>query len=320
MTHRGKSAELHESFDQSEKSGESGFGKPAGANPWPAGMLAIYPPDWRARYGSELDQLIHDLRDNGRRPVPMALDLLRGATAAWLTERRFRMSERSRGALFTVLWSWVAFAAVAAWFGHDLAIFPTAGIARQIAVVHPGVPDAYHVLLAAGSVGVAATVIAVVAFAIGAVRDARARARRGTYFLMAVPPVAAAVWLGGVRLLPKGSGPGGLDVFWLLLGVALIAVSTQAVIMIIKACEFDTAIWRIGGAAAAAVTAAMLVATGATITWGLIIRPDLPQRGDAGSWLIITVIMAVTTARAVIALVGARYVANREHIAPVSAM
>jgi hypothetical protein len=295
------------------------------ADPWPAGLLVAYPPGWRARYGDELDQLIADLRAGGRRPVPMALDLLRGAAAAWLTDRRFRMSERSRGALFTVLWSWVAFAAVAAWFGHDLAIFPTASIARHIALDHPAVPDAYHVLLAAGSVGVVATVIAAVAFAIGAVRDARAHGRRGVYFLMAVPPVSAALWLGGQRLLPKGSaangsGPGGLDVLWLLLGVALIAASTQAVIMIITACEFDAVTWRIGGAVAAAVTAAMLVASGATIAWGLIIRPDLPQRGDAGGWLITTVIMAVTTARAVIALIGARRAANGEHITAFSAM
>lgn len=250
----------------------------------------------------------------------MALDLLRGAVVAWLTERRSGMSERSRGALFTVLWSWVAFAAVGAWFGHDLAIFPSAILSRQIALANPGVPDARHVLLAAGSVGVAATAVAAVAFAIGAVRDARAHGRRGTYLLMAVPTVAAAVWLGGVALLPKDNGPNGLDVFWLLLGVALIAASTQAVITIIKTSEFDPVAWRIGGVTAAAVTAAMLVATGATITWGLIIRPDLTRGGDAGSWLITVVIMAVTTARAVIALVSARYAADHEHIAAVSAM
>jgi hypothetical protein len=214
---------------------------------------------------------------------------------------------------------------VGSWFGHDLAIFPSAIGSRQIALANPAVPDARHVLLAAGLVGVVATAVAAVAFAIGAVRDARAHGRRGRYALMAVPPVAAAVWLGGVALLPKGSdangsGPDGLDVFWLLLGVALIAASAQAVITIIKASEFDPVTWRIGGATAAAVTAAMLVATGATITWGLIIRPDLTRGGDAGSWLITVVIMAVVTARAVIALVSARYAADHEHVAAISAM
>src|SRR5579859_7443245 len=121
--------------------------------PWPTLLLNTYPPDWRARYGDELELLITDLRAGGRAPLPMAFDLLCGAAAAWLTfERRTLMSERSRNALISVLWSWVAFAAVAAWFGHDLAIYPTAAQAQQIGISHPAVPDAYHVLYAAGAV------------------------------------------------------------------------------------------------------------------------------------------------------------------------
>jgi hypothetical protein len=108
---------------------------------WPAGLLLAYPPDWRDRYGDELDQLVRDLREHGRNRIPMAFDLLRGAAAAWSrTERGFTMSERSRQALITVLWSWVAFAATAAWFGHDLGIYPTRAIARQIASAHQSFP------------------------------------------------------------------------------------------------------------------------------------------------------------------------------------
>jgi hypothetical protein len=64
--------------------------------------------------------------------------------------------------------------------------------------------------------------------------------------------------------------------------------------------------WRIGGVAAATVTAAMVVATGATITWGVVERASQAHRGDASGWLIVTAIMAVTTARAVTALISAR--------------
>src|SRR5215831_16944989 len=121
--------------------------------PWPASLRLAYPPDWRARYGDELDVLISDLHEHGRKAFPMAFDLLRGAAAAWCrTKRGFVMSERSRNALTTVLWSWVAFAATAAWFGHDLAIYPSRDTARQIALSHPAVPDAYHVLIAVGVV------------------------------------------------------------------------------------------------------------------------------------------------------------------------
>jgi hypothetical protein len=279
---------------------------------WPAVLLAAYPPDWRARYGDELEQLVRDLHDHGRRPAALGFDLLRGAAAAWLTGGRGLMSERSRGALITVLWSWVAFAATAAFFGHDLPHESTPG---GIAILSPGpgsplafralagVPlaglqDAYRVLFAAGLVGIAATVVAAIPFAVEAARQAKASHRRSTFVLMAVPPVVAAAWLGGLRLLP-GSRLAG--VLWLLVGLAGIAGSTQAVITIVRRTQVSTRTWRIGGIAAAAVTAAMLVATGATIAWGLLFRPS-----DASTWVTVTAILAVTTGRAAVALVGTR--------------
>ncbi len=277
---------------------------------WPVLLLAGYPPDWRARYGDELELLVADLRAGGRAPVPMAFDLLCGAAAAWLTfERRTLMSERSRNALISVLWSWVAFAAVAAWFGHDLAIYPTASAAQQIGISHPAVPDAYHVLYAAGVVGVAATAVAAIAFAIDAIGYARRCSRRSVFVLMAVPVVVAAGWIGGLRLLPSGNltvGHQALAIGWLLLGVAGIAGSTQAVVTVIRSTEFTERTWRIGGAAGAAVTAAMVVATSATITWGVVEQVSQARRGDTSGWLVVTAIMAVTTVRAVIALIGAR--------------
>jgi len=282
-----------------------------GSKPWPAGLLIVYPPSWRARYGDEIEILICDLHRGGRRSTPMAIDVLRGATAAWLScTRGFAMSERSRGALFAVLWSWVAFAAVAAWFGHDLGIYPNRSVAPMIAANHPGVPDAYHVLLAAGVVGCAATAAAAVAFGVGVARYARAAGNRKTYYLMAVPPVVAGVWLGGLQLFPSGPvsiGGAGVAVLWLLLGVAGIAVSTQAVITITRASELSDVTWRIGSVAATVVVAAMLVATGATITWGLLLHGSQGHTVPQNGWLIVTVIMAVTTARAVIALIGSRW-------------
>jgi hypothetical protein len=278
-----------------------------GRRPWPSGLLLAYPPSWRARYGDELDILISDLRGGGRRTLPMALDLLRGAAVAWLSLKKgFAMSERSRAAQYTVLWSWVAFAATAAWFGHDLGKYPNRVVANLIDASQVGVPAAYDVLLAAGVVGVTATAVAALAFAVGAIRDARAHGRRRIYLVMAVPPVAAAIWLTGLQLIPAGSGSvagRGIAMVWLLLGVAGIAVSTQAVLTIVRSCELDDRIWRIGGVMATVVTAAMLVATGATITWGLILHSGELHSGNEGEWLTVSVIMAVTAARAVIALV-----------------
>ena len=283
--------------------------------PWPTRLLLAYPPGWRARYGDELDLLVNDLCEDGRRPVPMAIDLISGAAAAWCgIKRGFAMSERSRNALITVLWSWVAFAATAAWFGHDLAIYPSRSAAPVIGRAHPAVPDAYHVLLAAGVVGLAATAIAAVAFAVEAARAARTQRRYRTFALMAVPLVVAGVWLGGTQLLGSGSDTTArmtFAVFWLLLGLAGIAGATQIVAKIVRMTDFSAATWRIGSAAATAVTAAMLVGTGATITWGLAFRAAQGHNpGD--SWLIVTAILAVTTGRAAIALIGSRRATSPE--------
>jgi hypothetical protein len=276
---------------------------------WPAGLLLAYPPDWRDRYGDELDQLVRDLREHGRNPVPMAFDLLRGAAAAWSgTKRGFMMSERSRQALITVLWSWVAFAATAAWFGHDLGIYPTRTIAQQIASAHQVVPDAYHVLLGVGIVGIAATVVAALPFALEAARYARAHHRNSIFALMALPPLTAGIWLGGVQLIGRGNTTSDMTgaVLWLLLGLAGLAASTQAVASIVRTCDFTATTWRIGAGAATAFAAAMLVGTGATIVWGLAYRASQGHGANGSDWLIVTAIMAVTTGRAVIALIGAR--------------
>ncbi len=276
---------------------------------WPVRLVLAYPPDWRGRYGDELDQLVRDLRSNGRRSVPMAVDLLCGATAAWLHGGSSDMSERVRAALITVLWNWVAFAAVAAWFGHDLGNYPRALAEQPLVLARSGVPDAYHVLLAAGVVGVLATAIAAVVFAIDAGRQAVRDSRRGTFVLMALPVLVAAAWLGGLQLLPPDNHTAGhllLAVGWLLLGVAGLAGSTQAVVSVIKRGEFSDRTWRVGGAAAAAVVAAMVVATGATISWGVAFHTSLGQPGDQSGWLTVTAIMAVTTVRAGLALLKTR--------------
>ncbi|HEX9622755.1 MAG TPA: hypothetical protein VF979_00145, partial [Streptosporangiaceae bacterium] len=80
----------------------------------------------------------------------------------------------------------------------------------------------------------------------------------------------------------------------------------QAVVTVVRTAEFEPRTWRVGGIAAAAVTAAMVVATGATIVWGIVERINHAQAGDASGWLIVTAVMAVTTFRAVRALLGVR--------------
>jgi hypothetical protein len=277
--------------------------------PWPVALLAAYPLDWRARYGDELELLVADMRGGGWKTLPMAFDLFFGAMSAWVTTGRGAlMSGRSKDALIGVLWNWVAFAAVGAWFGHDLGIYPTAISAQRIAILHPAVPDAYNVLQVAGSIGVVVTGVAALAFGFDAIRFAIRTGSRRLFVLMAVPVVVAAAWLGGIQLLPadRTGGDLALAVGWLLLGVAGIAASTQAVVTVVRTAEFEPRTWRIGGIAAAAVAAAMVVATVATIVWGIVERINQPHTGDASGWLIVVAIMAVTTVRAIMALLRVR--------------
>jgi hypothetical protein len=158
-------------------------------------------------------------------------------------------------------------------------------------------------------VGIAATAVAALAFAVGAGRYALRHRRRSTFALMAAPLAVAAAWIAGIAIIPSSSrsiGHLALGTAWLLIGVAGIAIATQAVVSVVKSTEFEERTWRIGGGAAAAVVAAMVVATGATITWSLVIREAMARTGGGADSLVITAIMAVTTARAVLALISTR--------------
>lgn len=277
--------------------------------PWPEVLLAAYPAWWRDRYQAEMELLIDDLRADGHRQAAMAADLLFGAVAAWLNIGRTGMSERTRGSLITILWCWAICGGAAAFFGHDLSIYPTRALAARIDAAHPAVPAAFAALYVAGLVGIAATLVAAVAFAVPAARQAVRERRPGTLALMAVPPVSAAAWLAVLRFVigPAGAGPVrlALGACWLQVGLAGAALSLFAVGRIVRATTFSAATWRVGVAAAMTVTIAMLVATGATLAWGVAIRTTPAPPADAAGWLTVIAIMAAATGRAVIAMLRA---------------
>lgn len=277
----------------------------------PGSLIVIYPPPWRRRYGDELEALIDDLREHGRRTAPIVADLLRGALTAWFTYRRVAMPEQRRSALLAVLWSWVPFAAIAAWYGRDLNVSPTRPLAAAAHRLHPGLVTAYHILVVAGAVAVAATAAAAVVFAVAIARNTPAERRSPTYALMAVPALIAVAWMGGVWWLAHAhlAKSTGFPIFvtWLLLGVAGIAVATVVVTRLVKGAELPARTWQVGVSAAVTVTGAMVVATGAFLAWGVLMRDSQAVTGsaaDIGGWLLVSAIMAVTAGRAVIALLS----------------
>lgn len=63
-------------------------------------LVGLYPAAWRARYGSELEDLIAAMRDDGHAAWRLHLDVLRGASREWLR------AARGRNGLLMVLWAW----------------------------------------------------------------------------------------------------------------------------------------------------------------------------------------------------------------------
>ncbi|MBS2965191.1 hypothetical protein KGA66_19230 [Actinocrinis puniceicyclus] len=277
---------------------------------WLAALIRAYPPGWRRRFGRELETLVEDLAGDGRPPLSVALNILRGAAAAWLTDRRTALPDRTT-ALLAVLWSWVCFAATAAWFGKNAGEYPSAALAQSVGNTHPGLAITTDLLLVAGIIGIVITLVAAVPFAVASVRRAVAERSRATLALIATPPTTVIVWLAGLKLANTAAA-GSTTRFvavsvWLLAGVLGIAASTLAVGKVVARGGYPDWTWRVGLAAAAAVTVVMAAGAGATFAWGLAARPVRPgPDGGAIGWIIVVASMMLTTLRAVWALASLR--------------
>ncbi len=76
-------------------------------------LLALYPPAWRRRYGTELANLV--ARDDGSPPWRVAADVAAGAAREWLRVAglvgdRLTARDRAIGSLAQGVWTWGAFA------------------------------------------------------------------------------------------------------------------------------------------------------------------------------------------------------------------
>ena len=75
-------------------------------------LLALYPPAWRRRYGTELADLV--VRDDDVRPWRLLIDVSAGAVREWLRVAglvgdRLTARDRAVGSLARVVWTWGAF-------------------------------------------------------------------------------------------------------------------------------------------------------------------------------------------------------------------
>lgn len=176
-------------------------------------LLLLYPESWRERYGEEMDALLEETPPS----LSATADLLRGALVAHV--RGFPVpapAVRARATIGCVLGSFILFCVLGSGFAkttenNDLTerLHPLLGVSHSVILI--------AALVAAGALALAAAPLALASLA------AAHRTRDPQLMkLIAVPPVAIAVFAGSVALLVlwlnahhHRAGVGG----WLLLGL-----------------------------------------------------------------------------------------------------
>jgi hypothetical protein len=267
-------------------------------------LVAAYPASWRRQYGDEYAALLADtLGPAGwsRRPAIIA-NILRGVLDARL---------RSQGGAHMATRSPLP---VAVW---ATGLFTVAGIGFQKltedqmpAGQHPLVGGAFDALLGSAALALAAVVVAALPAAV-----AMAKGRtRGALPLLAVPPLAFALWYGLLRVAfpiardhPVHSVQN-IAAATLVIGggVAVVAATAWAAASVLGRVDAGPTRWQ--PTLMALLTLGMGVGTVACLSWGLAVRAADPGGFAARdgllatpflpSWILIIVLMAAATALA----------------------
>ena len=287
---------------------------------WVAIALRLFPAAWRERFGEEFGALL----DQTPSTPGLLFDVAVAAVDAHLhptgPRRRWPlMIERLRLSELVVFASWV--------------VFVVAGLAFQrmtegppftiVTADQPAVGWTYAAIVAGAVVSLLAVVVAGVPIATAIARAAIERHRWRQIGLLAVPPVALAIWVGLTVLLlslgdPPTRDPWRVVVFLVWVGVFVLAAlaSTVAVSAAALDAEVDGSLYRRATAPALVTAIAMAVVVAAVIAWGIALAVMSPaafwgSEGLLGSsttltWLGVVVAMAGSTAIAVRAAIRAR--------------
>ena len=292
---------------------------------WVRIALHLFPATWQERYGAEFGALLDETPADPR----VVFDVLVAAVDAHVhptgPRRRWPlMIERMRLAELVVFASWV--------------VFVVAGLAFQrmtegapftiVASTAPAVGWAYAAIVAGAVISLLAVLAAGVPIAIAITRTALAHRRWWQVGLLAVPPVALAIWIGLTAVLlslgdPPPGGPWRVVVFLVWVGVFLVAAlaSTVAVSAAALDAEVDGSLYRRAAIPAVIAAAAMAVVAVAVIIWGIgvaVVSPadfwsfdGILSSSTPLTWLGIAIVMAGATAVAVRAAIRARDATNR---------
>lgn len=296
------------------------IGRTATRRLWARLALRLYPPAWRDRFGPEFGVLL----DETRATPAVLFDVLVAAIDAHLhptgPRRRWPlMIERLRLSELVVFASWVVFVIAGLAFQRMTEGAPF----NALAAAQPSVEVPYLAVVAGAVLSLCAVTFAGLPIALAIARTAITAGHRRHLGLLAVPPVALAVWVGLTALLltlagatPSGTAQVVLFLIWVGAFVVSALASTVAVSAAALEAEIDGAFYRRAARPALLAGAAMAVVVAAVLGWGVAVAIGAPSTfwGDEGilggstvlTWLGVVVIMAGATTVAIRAAVRAR--------------
>lgn len=268
-------------------------------------LVRLYPAAWRARYGSELEDLIAAMRADGRSPWRLAADVVRGAG------REHLRSAGGRGGLLLVLWAWalmvVAGAVVQKTSEHwQRAVRPAghgpASAGFTLLLVAAG---ATAMLVAAGiALALPATARFVRRGGLGEVRE-HVLTALALSLVAVLATVALVLWASHLSAADRAGNDdayAGAFIAWAVLGAAALAAWTALSAAVARRIELSAAVLRAEAVLSAAVALALALITAGTALWWAAVARHAP--GFFGG-LAIEMIVALTAMVAATALGGA---------------
>jgi hypothetical protein len=300
-------------------------------------LLRLYPMTWRVRYGEEFAAVLEvcPLR------LTTLMDVLLGALDAHINPqdtsgRIMQMINRPRRSAIVVFWAYIAF--VLAGLNYFTS---TEDDLNRLMHGRADIAAAYFVIEAGAALALLAVLVGGVPLALAALRRAWEQKRWDIPLLLAVPPVALAIWLGWTLIIAlviarRGPPPTGVDpraglVFlsWGGLFVLAAIASTSAVSIAMSRSEVSPHLFRVALWPALAATVCMAIVLAAVVMWGLAVRTDVPSYFNtpdtpfrvayALTWFADVAVMAVVTLVAAVALVRGFNGPREPQTAPISA-
>ncbi|HEX4207401.1 MAG TPA: hypothetical protein VHZ51_25015 [Ktedonobacteraceae bacterium] len=300
-------------------------------------LLRLYPRAWRTRYEEEFLVVL------ASHPFSLfeGIDLIRGAfdaqlhpglgtTGMPLPERTRQMLSTLRSSLLIMFCAYIG--VILAGMGFQKLTEST--ILQGAIQAHGLVGLSFHLVIIGAVVALLAVLAGGVPIAFAVIRFALAQKRYGPLFLLAVPLLAFAIFLGTILLMKAIDHPGTQPVWLLFLDrgilfgtlIAVAIISAGAVCLAVVRSEIPEKFLRFAVLPSTLTTLSMALISAAIITWGLGLRYGAPQifagndgivgTSTIGTWLGIIAAMIIATALSTLSLLrGLSAHSTLDHVA-----